>query len=148
MKTNFAGERHVRIAETEADVARCHGVMCELRPHCADRAEFVAQVQRQRGEGFELAFVEAEDEIRAVAGFRVMEMLFSGKTLYVDDLVTREADRSRGFGGELFDWLVAHAREQHCKMLTLDSGVHRFDAHRFYLAKRMKISAHHFTLDL
>ncbi|MGZ5023946.1 MAG: GNAT family N-acetyltransferase, partial [Chthoniobacterales bacterium] len=32
--------------------------------------------------------------------------------------------------------------------LTLDSGVQRFDAHRFYLMKRMKISSHHFVLDL
>lgn len=28
---------------------------------------------------------------------------------------------------------------------SLDSGVHRSDAHRFYLMKRMKIAAHHFT---
>ncbi|MGZ5001726.1 MAG: GNAT family N-acetyltransferase, partial [Chthoniobacterales bacterium] len=30
----------------------------------------------------------------------------------------------------------------------LDSGVQRFDAHRFYLMKRMKISSHHFSLEL
>jgi GNAT superfamily N-acetyltransferase len=143
-----AGQSDIALAETEGDIARCHSVMCELRPHCSDRAEFVAQVQRQHGEGFRVAFLEHDGEVRAVAGFRVMELLFSGKTLYVDDLVTRETDRSRGFGGELFDWMVQHAREQNCKMLTLDSGVHRFDAHRFYLSKRMKIWAHHFVLDL
>jgi len=27
-------------------------------------------------------------------------------------------------------------------------GVQRFDAHRFYLMKRMSISTHHFTLKL
>jgi GNAT superfamily N-acetyltransferase len=122
--------------------------MRELRPHCDGCAEFVAQVRRQQREGFRLAYLESDDEVRAVAGFRVMEMLFSGNTLYVDDLVTRDGDRSRGFGSELFDWLVGHGRRHGCKMLTLDSGVHRFDAHRFYLSKRMKIAAHHFTIDL
>ncbi len=145
MTTNGA---QINIAETDAQIARCHNVMAELRPHIVDVDEFVAQVRRQYGEGFRLAFLEMAGEVRAVAGYRVMEMLFSGRTLYVDDLVTREGDRSRGFGGKLFDWLVERAREEGCKYLTLDSGVQRFDAHRFYLLKRMKIAAHHFTLDL
>jgi GNAT superfamily N-acetyltransferase len=83
-----------------------------------------------------------------VAGYRIYDLLFSGRTLYVDDLVTLAKDRSRGFGGQLVDWLIAEARREKCQELTLDSGVHRFEAHRFYLMKRMKISAHHFTLDL
>jgi GNAT superfamily N-acetyltransferase len=75
-----------------------------------------------------LAFLETEDEVRAVAGYRVLESLFSGKFLYVDDLVTREADRSRGYGSQLFDWLVEQVREHGCESLELDSGVQRFDA--------------------
>jgi GNAT superfamily N-acetyltransferase len=91
-----------------------------------------------------LAFLETEDEVRAVAGYRVLESLFSGKFLYVDDLVTGEADRSRGYGGQLFDWLVEQARKHGCESLELDSDVQRFDAHRFYLLKRMNISSYHF----
>lgn len=99
-------------------------------------------------EGFRLAFLESEGEVRAAAGYRIYELLFSGRTLYVDDLVTRESDRSLGFGGLLFDWLVAEARREQCRALTLDSGVQRFDAHRFYLLNRMKIASHHFTMAL
>ena len=58
------------------------------------------------------------------------------------------AGRSLGLGSALFDWLVAEARAEGCAKLELDSGVQRFDAHRFYLAKRMIISSHHFSLDL
>ncbi|MGX1791676.1 hypothetical protein ACWIDW_01820 [Microbacterium sp. NPDC055312] len=32
-----------------------------------------------------------------------------------------------------------------CRQLDLDSGVQRFDAHRFYLRERMNIDAHHFS---
>lgn len=32
--------------------------------------------------------------------------------------------------------------------LELDSGVQRFDAHRFYLVQRMLNTAHHFRLTL
>ena len=41
-----------------------------------------------------------------------------------------------------------HAREHGCDMLHLDSGVQRFDAHRFYLNKRMMLGAHHFNIDV
>jgi len=135
-------------AETPNAIGRCYEDMRELRTHLKSRKEFVARVQRQLQEGFRLAFLESEGEVRAVAGYRIQEMLFSGRTLYVDDLVTRAADRSLGFGGQLFDWLVNEARREKCSAFTLDSGVQRFDAHRFYLLQRMKIAAHHFTLDL
>ena len=91
-----------------------------------------------------------EDEIgvRAVAGFRMLESLYAGRFCYVDDLVTDATGRSLGYGGVLFDWLVATARAEGCGRLELDSGVQRFAAHRFYLTKRMRISSHHFSLEL
>jgi GNAT superfamily N-acetyltransferase len=138
----------IGLAETPEAIGRCYEVMRELRTHLRSQKEFVARVQRQRREGFRLAFLESEGEVRAVAGYRIQEMLFSGRTLYVDDLVTRASDRSLGFGGQLFDWLVNEGRREKCAAFTLDSGVHRFDAHRFYLLKRMKIASHHFALDL
>ena len=76
------------------------------------------------------------------------ESLFAGRFCYVDDLVTDEAGRSLGYGGALFDWLVAEARSAGCQKLDLDSGVQRFAAQRFYLTKRMIISSHHFSLEL
>lgn len=140
--------QRIRLAKTRAQIARCHAVMRELRPHFQKRAQFVERVRRQQREGYLLAYLEADGEVRAVAGYRFLESLFSGRFLYVDDLVTREGDRSAGYGGELFDWLVEQAREQRCQNLELDSGVQRFDAHRFYLVKRMKISSYHFSLPL
>ncbi|MCA1659710.1 MAG: GNAT family N-acetyltransferase [Verrucomicrobiaceae bacterium] len=138
----------ISLAATRDSIRRCYECMRELRTHLNNEEEFVERVQRQQKEGFRLAYLEAEGEVRSVAGYRIYDLLFSGRTLYVDDLSTRAADRSRGFGGQLFDWLVEEARREQCEALTLDSGVQRFDAHRFYLLKRMKISSHHFTLEL
>jgi GNAT superfamily N-acetyltransferase len=138
----------IAIAEGAAAIGRCYTVMRELRTHIASEDKFLERVQRQEREGYLLAYLEADDEIRAVAGYRYQEMLFHGRILYVDDLVTREADRSAGYGGKLFDWLVEQARQRGCDYFELDSGVQRFDAHRFYLMKRMKIASHHFSLQL
>ena len=138
----------IGLAETAEEIARCYDVMRELRTHISTPEEFVERVQRQYRDGYRLAFLETEGIVRALAGYRIYELLFSGRTLYIDDLVTQESERSRGFGGRLFDWVVEESRREKCTALTLDSGVQRFDAHRFYLLKRMKIASHHFTLDL
>ena len=137
----------VSLAKSDQEIQSCFDVMCELRPHLK-RDEFVARVRRQHEDsGYELAYV-TDGSVKAVAGFRVSECLAWGKFLYVDDLVAGSSARSRGYGGVLFDWLVAYAREAGCDQFHLDSGVQRFDAHRFYLRKRMAIEGHHFGLKL
>jgi GNAT superfamily N-acetyltransferase len=141
-------EFRIALARTPAQIARCFDVMRELRTHFTDRKKFVAQVQRQQRDGYYLAFVEAGGKIRAAAGYRFIDWLFSGRFLYVDDLVTRAVDRSAGHGKKLMDWLVQQARKEKCNSLELDSGVQRFDAHRFYFRERMKISSYHFSLPL
>lgn len=140
----------LKIAEagTREEIARCFPVMRQLRPHFEEEAAFVAQVERQRRADYRIAFIEDDSGVRAVAGYRFSESLYAGRFCYVDDLVTNEPARLLGYGGELFDWLVAEARAVGCGRLELDSGVQRFAAHRFYLTKRMMISSHHFSLEL
>jgi len=137
----------IAFATTDSEISRCFPAVQLLRPHL-ESTEFVARVRRQRPEGYRLVYLEDGGEIRSVAGFRIQETLAWGRILYVDDLVTADADRSRGYGGQLFDWLVDHARASGCEQLHLDSGVQRYAAHRFYLRKRMEISSHHFSLKL
>ncbi len=137
----------VRDATTDEEIFRCFPVMRQLRPHLVE-SEFVATVRRQMDGGYILAFLEDEGEVRAVAGYRLTENLHSSRFLYVDDLVTDSASRSRGHGGRLLDWLVERARAAGCRSLQLDSGVQRFDAHRFYHVNRMTISSYHFRVEL
>lgn len=137
----------IRLAETDDDIAACFRVMQQLRPHLVE-GEFVARVRAQQRTGFLLARLDDGGPVRAVAGYRYIHDLVNGLRLYVDDLVTDEAVRSRGYGKAVFDWLVLEARRSGCATLDLDSAVHRFDAHRFYLTNRMAINAHHFKLSL
>jgi GNAT superfamily N-acetyltransferase len=133
-------------AETPAAILRCYPVISQLRTHLRDADEFVNRVTRQQSQGYHLACLEADGEVRALAGYRYFDTLAWGRICYVDDLITDAENRSRAFGRALFDWLMARAREAGCDQFHLDSGVHRFDAHRFYLARRMAISCHHFSM--
>ena len=134
------------IAIEDQDIHDCYAVMSDLRPHISE-AEFLTRVRRQQQGGYQLACL-VDEEVKAVAGFRISENLAYGKFLYVDDLVSKSTDRSKGYGGKLFDWLVERAQKNDCEQFHLDSGVQRFGAHRFYLTKRMDISSHHFALKL
>ena len=137
----------VRVAGTDAEVERCYPVLAQLRPH-VKAEEFLERIRRQMAPGYRIAYIEVDGEVAAVAGFRLCENLFVGRFLYVDDLVTEEGRRSHGLGKQLLDWLVAYGRHNGCTSMELDSGVQRFDAHRFYLRERMKIRSHHFSLPL
>lgn len=137
----------ITLAETEQEIAACYPVMAELRPHLRAE-EFVPTVKRLAGAaGYRLAYLD-DGGVRAVAGFRISEWLAGGKYLDIDDLVAAAGERSKGYGGELFDWLVRHAREHECAHVRLVSRVTRHDAHRFYLNKRMVIEAYYFSLPL
>lgn len=137
----------IALAVEDDDILNCYAVMSELRPHVSSE-EFLPRVRRQMEiAGYRLAYI-ADGEVKAVAGFRISECLAWGTFMYVDDLVSKEGERSKGYGGQLFDWLVEYARSEGCEQFHLDSGVQRFAAHRFYLLKRMSIDAHHFGLRL
>ena len=103
----------VQLAETDAQIARCFAVMAQLRPHLKED-EFVGRVRAQQAQGYRLAYLEDAGAVVAVAGFRVMEMLMTGRTLYVDDLVTDPSRRSLGYGKRMLDWLQAHAKAEGC----------------------------------
>lgn len=138
---------NVRLAETDDEIFSAYAVMVQLRPHLTAEG-FVERVRRQMEGGYRLAILEDDGIVRAVAGFRMFETLAWGKILYVDDLVTDGAGRSRGYGRAMFAWLERYAREHDRDQLHLDSGVQRFGAHRFYLRERMEITSHHFALKL
>jgi len=138
----------IRIAETDEEIEACYPVMSELRPHIG-RDAFLPQVRRQMAaSGFRLVFLTDNEEVKAVAGIRVAEWLARGKSLEIEDLVAAESNRSKGYGGRLFDWIVEHARAEGCNEVRLVSHVTRNRAHRFYLNKGMIIDAHFFSMPL
>jgi GNAT superfamily N-acetyltransferase len=119
-------------------------VLRELRPHLTAES-FTAVYEEGHPQG--LRFLAAYDGERCVgvAGWRMIACTSLLRRLYVDDLVTSEAARSGGVGRVLLAELERRAADGGSGWLTLDSGVTRFEAHRFYFRERMAATAHHFT---
>lgn len=134
----------VSFVESEDDLRAVYPVMRLLRPHFELRqfCDFMSAELFPAGARLVAGF--DNNAIVAAATFRISASLAWGKYIYVDDLVTREEDRSSGYGAKLLQWLSDYGKRNGCVDLHLDSGVQRHDAHRFYLRERMDIVFYHF----
>lgn len=135
---------NIHLAATDDEIAACHPVMQELRPHITED-QFLAKVRRQEKAGYRLAYVRALSGVVAVAGFRLGENLAWGRFLYVDDLVTLAEQRSKGHGAKLLSWLKEQAAREGCAQIHLDSGLQRKEAHRFYEREGMTMASFHYV---
>ncbi|GAB3904812.1 GNAT family N-acetyltransferase [Larkinella knui] len=146
----------IKIAQTEADLRRCLPALVTLRPHLTEEQALNQIILLQKEDRYVVAFVDTSDEkpsetvAPAAIGYRYMNLLFSGKTLYIDDLSTLPDQRGKGYASQLLDFVIDEARKAGCVAVTLDSGQNpqRYDAHRLYLNKRFNIVSHHFALKL
>ncbi|MFC2074203.1 GNAT family N-acetyltransferase [Campylobacterota bacterium] len=135
------------IAKTETQLEECYALMKVLRSHL-DIDSYLSSVKKQMQEGYKIIYLQAEGKIVSLAGYRISQNLAWGRNLYIDDLVSAETRRSLGYGKRLLAYMIELAKQEECQQLHLDSGVQRFEAHRFYLREGFKISSHHFSMDL
>lgn len=89
-----------------------------------------------------------EDEVRAVAVWRTFLTTYCGRRFEIDDLVTAEGQRSKGYGAATIAALEAKARSLSCDAVMLTSATWRVDAHRFYFRERYAIDAFLFSKSL
>jgi len=118
-------------------------VLLELRPHLTPES-FAHVYSEGHPQGLRYTAVYDDDRCVAVAGWRLVATTVALRKLYVDDLVTDAGHRGRGVGAALLRELESRAREAGCRVLDLDSGADREDAHRFYFREGMVIRGLHF----
>ena len=136
------------LARDDADIAATFDVMLQLRPQL-QRDEYVATMHALRAsDGLQLLALRDAGSVRAVATYRVMNMLYCGRLLYVDDLVTDERVRSHGYGARLLARLKEEGRALGCSQIQLISHVKREGAHRFYFREGLGIECFHFRAEL
>ncbi|HEY0662155.1 MAG TPA: GNAT family N-acetyltransferase [Lysobacter sp.] len=135
-------------AETDEQIAATFDVMQQLRPHL-ERSQYVAVIRDlMASDGLRLLALSVEGVVRAVAAYRVMNMLYCGSLIYIDDLVADERVRSRGYGAQLIARLKDEGRALGCSEIQLISRVTREQAHRFYFREGFGIECFHFRTRL
>lgn len=136
----------IKILKSNSEIMLTFSTVSQLRPHLF-KEDYIEKVKRLQDKyGYTLAAVIEDDEVKAVAGYRITESLAWGNYLYLDDLITNEASRRNGYAQMIWEWLINQAQINNCEQFHLDSGVQRHDAHRFYLKGGLDISSHHFHM--
>lgn len=133
----------IKDVNTGEDILQTWEVMHLLRPHLKKDA-YVELVEEMMKDGYRMAYAEENGIAVSVIGFRHLQFLFNGKHIYIDDLSTLPDQRGKGYASKLLDYIIDIAKENGYKSVTLDSGTHRFVAHKLYFNKGFTIEGYHF----
>ena len=137
----------------EGQTAQAVEAMLLLRPRWKTADAVIDFIDTQlRPTGYRLvgAFEHPSGAASSIIGFRELWSTAHGHYVYIDDVSTLEKARGNGFADALIRWVIGDAKRRQCDGVHLDSGVgsDRAAAHRLYMRNHMRISAHHFSLEV
>lgn len=109
-------------------------VMRQLRTHLNEHT-YLSYLKEMDKQGYRLFALFEGNTVVALAGAIVLTNLYYGKHVFLYDLVTDAAYRSKGYGEKLLNFVHEWGREQGCLCVALSSGLQREAAHKFYEQK-------------
>ena len=116
---------------SEEEFRNAFDVLRDFRGHLTEAA-YLEQVEEMGKQGYRMFGLRDSGRLVAVAGVRIISNFRWGRHLWVYDLVTGAADRSKGYGGELLGWLEEFALRNGCALVALSSDVSKSETHRFF----------------
>ncbi|PGB04685.1 GNAT family N-acetyltransferase [Bacillus toyonensis] len=123
---------NVKEVVTEAQLHEVLPVLQQLRTQLSEEeAGFL--FRKMKEENYKLFSLRNEDdEVVSLAGVAICTNFYNKKHVFVYDLVTVEAHRSKGYGNVLLSYIENWGKENGCESIDLTSAFPRIDAHRFY----------------
>jgi ribosomal protein S18 acetylase RimI-like enzyme len=135
----------IKLATEKQDFLKCWEVVKVLRP-ALDQDRYLTLMLYMLDEGYKMIYIEDNGRVVSFCGYRLITMLYRGRSLYIDDLCTLPEARRRGYGRALLNYVFNEAKEEELQSIHLDSGHQRHGAHKLYLNSGFRISSHHFEL--
>jgi GNAT superfamily N-acetyltransferase len=134
-------------AKTRAQIEFCKEVILQFRTNLSEESYADQVLEMMEKEDFKLRYIPNDNNTKAVAfiGYRPLQMLRTGKIIYIDDLFTSAECRGKGYAGLLLDCVAKEAETTAIQSIHLDSGYTLYDAHRLYLNKGYVLACNHFA---
>ena len=123
---------------TKADLPAALELIMELAIYEKAPEQVENSVARMEEDGFGENAVfgffvaEEEGEVKGMALHYYRYSTWKGKSLYLEDLIVREADRGKGMGKLLLDAIVMEAKAQNCRQVNWQVLDWNEPAIRFY----------------
>ncbi|WJY28335.1 MULTISPECIES: GNAT family N-acetyltransferase [Sporosarcina] len=129
------GTIEITVLRTEEELLEGFPIMNQLRTHLNEKEYLELVYESEAKERYQLLGLRDDGILKALIGFKPMITLYYGRSLWVCDLVTDSAARSKGYGDQLLTHVEKWGKEHHYESIALSSGIQRTDAHRFYEEK-------------
>ncbi|EEK79284.1 N-acetyltransferase [Bacillus cereus] len=123
---------NVKEVVTEEQLDEVLPVLQQLRTKLS-KEEASLLFRKMKEENYKLFSLYDEiGEVVSLAGVAICTNFYNKKHVFVYDLVTAEAHRSKGYGNVLLSHIENWGKEYGCESIALTSAFPRLDAHRFY----------------
>lgn len=116
---------------SDEEIREAFDVLRDFRGRLSE-PEYLGLQAEMSEQGYRIFGLRDSDRLVSVAGVRIISNFRWGRHLWVYDLVTGAADRSKGYGGELLGWLEEFAARNGCSLVALSSDISKSETHRFF----------------
>lgn len=119
---------------TKKDLNKVYPVLKELR-QSLNKEKFLKLYRKMEKQGYKFIGLEFNGQAICIAGYSINYNFYNEKYIFVYDLVTKNDEQSKGYGKSMLKHLHRIAKNENCTYISLESGISRKDAHRFYTEK-------------
>lgn len=120
------------ISYNESNSTQFFDLLKQLRPNLTPSSFRAILEEAREKSGYQLVGLESDGHLAALMGYRILCDFVHGRHLYIDDLVTSEAVRSKGHGAALLKHAEQLAEENGCANLRLCTGIENQRGKDFY----------------
>lgn len=114
----------------------------------SEKSFFEQIVEMKELNDFCMIIAKQNNQIVAVAGYWILNMLYSGRYIQISNFIVDNNHRNQGIGKKFLRYLEKFARNLDCKKFILDSYTENKKSHNLYFKENFYIRGFHFMKDL
>jgi RimJ/RimL family protein N-acetyltransferase len=138
--TNFL-KLPIKKAQIPKDSEKILTLLKELRTELTLPHFIETYKQAHKNDDYQIVFLEEKNEVVALMGYRILYDFVHGKHLYIDDLVTKSDQRSKGYGAKLLTYAEELAAKLNSSGLRLCTGIENEQGKKFYQQNNWQLRA-------
>jgi diamine N-acetyltransferase len=149
--TIFAENRRMELAFNnilEKDLDKILPFLMELSEYEVSAPVLKQRFQEMFTQNYECFGVYHKEELIGVFGLWFMTRHYAGKSCEPDHVYIKPEFQNKGLGKKVFNFIFDYAKKKGCETSELNSYVHNFKSHKFYMNMGYVIKGYHFLKKL